>query len=105
MTTNATFESPFPTTLNHLKQLDGFFDIYTIGLVSSALIVLTSLGGHFLQRTDKDGFPFFSGLPVIGSWKFFTKRYNFLHEGLAKLGDVYSFKILQVSKEPLLSIN
>lgn len=96
MSTNATFEAPFPATFNRLKQLDGSLDIYTIGLLSSALVILASLGTHLFHRTDKDGFPFSSGLPIVGSWKFFTTRYRFLHDGMAKLGNAYSFKILQV---------
>ena len=96
MAANATIESPSSTLLTRLAQLDGPLDVYTVGVATSALILLTTFASHLIPRKDKDGFPFLSGLPIVGSWKFFTKRYNFLHEGIAKLGQTFSFKILQV---------
>ena len=96
MAVNSTVESPLPTIFSRLAQLDGPLDVYTVGVATSALILLTTFASQLIPRKDKDGFPFLSGLPIVGSWKFFTKRYNFLHEGIAKLGQTFSFKILQV---------
>lgn len=64
--------------------------------------LLIYLGSQRLPCKDSDGFPFLHGLPFIGSWDF-TRRHFFAHEGLVKLGDVFSFNVLQV-RLPYLSM-
>ena len=70
--------------------------VYSAPLSTGVLVLLVCVGSIVLSRKDRDGFPFLPGFPIIGSWKFFTKRHHFTHGGLSKLGEVFSFNILQV---------
>ena len=70
--------------------------VYSASLSAVVLVLLVCVGNIALSRTDRDGFPFLPGFPIIGSWKFFTMRHHFTHGGLSKLGEVFSFNVLQV---------
>ena len=71
--------------------------IYTASIAAAVIVLFAYIGNNnVLSHKDRDGFPFLPGFPIIGSWKFFTKRHHFTHGGLSKLGEVFSFNILQV---------
>lgn len=82
--------------LDHLRQMDHKSQLFLAMAISSLFALLVYLGSQRLPCKDSDGFPFLHGLPFIGSWDFFTRRHFFAHEGLVKLGDVFSFNVLQV---------
>lgn len=82
--------------LDHLQQMEHQSQLFLAMVISSLFALLIYLGSQHLPSKDSDGFPFLHGLPFIGSWDFFTRRHFFAHEGLVKLGDVFSFNVLQV---------
>lgn len=65
-----------------------------------ALLFVTLLTTIFLswsyQKSVHD-VPFVQGIPFIGSWQFFTRRYDFVRRGLEQHGSVFRFKLVNVS--------
>ena len=96
MSLNSTLPLPGLDTGSALFERFSHSDAYSISLAAGVLVILVYVGNSVFSRRDSDGFPFLPGLPVVGSWKFFTKRHHFAHEGLSRLGQVFSFNILQV---------
>jgi hypothetical protein len=62
------------------------------GGIACLAFIATTLYTH---RTDKL-VPYKHGIPFVGSWSFFTNRYRFIEDGMAKLGGRFKFKILEV---------
>ena len=62
-------------------------------LTGGVVLVLTLLS-KFAGFANGSGVPHKSGLPLVGSWSFFTRRHRFVDEGVRRLGNVFSFKIL-----------
>lgn len=65
-----------------------------LGTIVFFAFILTTLNVS-ARRGDK--VPYKRGIPFIGSWTFFTRRYRFVEEGLKKLGGRFRFNILHVS--------
>lgn len=58
----------------------------------------------YAKRTRKsDGYHYLPGLPIIGSWAYFTRRYDFLHDAVVakREGKISKFKLLNVSSAAL----
>jgi hypothetical protein len=80
--------SPESAALSNISALFG-------GVVIAAF-VLTTLRGVRAQCSE--GVPFKRGIPFIGSWSFFTHRYEFIEDGLRRLGSKFRFSILNVRR-------
>jgi hypothetical protein len=59
-----------------------------------ALITVKSIS--WSNQKNPHEFPFVRGIPFIGSWEFFTRRYDFVQRGLDRLGNVFRFKLVKV---------
>ena len=66
------------------------------GGVVLVFTLLSKFAGGFADASGSksDAVPYWSGLPLVGSWAFFTRRHRFVDEGVRRLGNVFSFKIL-----------
>ncbi|TDL20336.1 cytochrome P450 [Rickenella mellea] len=62
------------------------------GTSSGALFCLIALVLFLSRNTDK--IPRKRGIPVVGSWTFFTARHRFVTEGVRKLGNIFTFNVL-----------
>lgn len=69
--------------------------VYTLAL-AAGVVTLSKLYSTIGSSNDQ-GIPRKYGYPIVGSWAFFTQRYQFIDDGIKKLGNIFSFKILNVS--------
>ncbi|TDL20337.1 cytochrome P450 [Rickenella mellea] len=63
-------------------------------IASGALCCLVALV-LFLSSRSAGAMPRKRGLPYVGSWTFFTARHRFVTEGIKKLGNIFTFNVLQ----------
>lgn len=77
-------------------QLDPghIFLFNTVALASCVLAAYVI--AVFTSSHGDQSIPQKRGIPIIGSWAFFTRRYTFLEEGLERLGRAFRFNILRV---------
>lgn len=68
---------------------------YTIA-VAVGVVALSRVYGLLVTSNEQD-IPRKAGYPIVGSWAFFTQRYQFIDEGIRKFGNIFSFNILNVS--------
>ena len=67
-----------------------------LGGFTLAAFVLTTL--YTKQSSKGDHVPYKYGAPFVGSWQFFTKRYQFVYDNLKRFGGKFRFSILQVCR-------
>lgn len=105
---NDTFVSAAATASSFLKQFLNHEVTFRYGernisvqyayaiAVAVGVVSLSKLYSSVVSSIDQ-GIPHKAGYPIVGSWAFFTQRHNFVDEGIKKFGNIFSFKILNVS--------
>ena len=62
-----------------------------------AAFVVSQYSGANARNDGNVKVPYRRGIPLVGSWAFFTRRVRFVDEGFKKLGGMFRFNILNVS--------
>ena len=75
------------------------FPTWNALVVGGALTAFAAVFSAFLTRKvlQQDQPPILRGTPFFGHWRFFTERYDFVNEGIRKLGSMFQFYILNVN--------
>ena len=72
-------------------------DLSVNTLLLGGITCLVFLTTAFYAQRSSNVVPYKYGLPIVGSWSFFTNRYRFLQDGMKTLGGKFKFSILKVS--------
>ena len=64
--------------------------------IGGALTAIAALLSILVNRKAADEPPILRGTPIFGHWRFFSERYDFVNEGLRKLGSTFQFYMLGV---------
>jgi hypothetical protein len=84
--------------LTVLAKIEDFFT--SANVTSKAGIVLILAFGLVKIVEIHDSYasvPYIRSLPIIGNWTFFTKRGDFVANGLKRFGKVFRFRVINVT--------
>src|SRR6266436_7368261 len=70
--------------------------ILAAAVASLVVALITTKSLSWSSRTNVHDVPFARGIPFIGSWQFFTRRYDFMKRGFEQYGNVFRFKLVDV---------
>jgi hypothetical protein len=70
--------------------------IFAAAVASLFVALLTTKFLSWSNQKNVHDVLFVQGIPFIGSWQFFTRRYDFVRRGLERHGSVFRFKIVDV---------
>ena len=91
------------TTSNVLQLIHELQGTRNVPLTASIAALIALVLYYFFGRRwtagkteSSDNIPVLRGTPILGNWRFFSDRYEFIKEGTRKFGSAFQFRILNV---------